>query len=232
MALVKAVIFDLDDTLYPESEYVKSGFKAVSIYLGEILKKSPDYIFKKLHKTYVKGIRGNNFNVFLDEEGIVYDEAFILDLINIYRRHTPQIELPKVSRELLIALHERGFKTGVITDGYLEPQIRKVKSLGLEDLVEEIIYTDVWGREFWKPHPRAFREIAKLLEVETKECAYVADNPEKDFKGAKDSGMLCCQVLQWARRDLESVTLEYRPDIVVERLEDVLDLVNSGRWAK
>jgi putative hydrolase of the HAD superfamily len=226
-ALVKAVIFDLDDTLYPESDYVKSGFKEVSIYLGKILKKRPDYIFKKLHEIYVEGIRGNNFNVFLDEEGVVYDEALILDLVNVYRRHTPQIELPKVSRELLIALHERGFKTGVITDGYLEPQIRKVKSLGLEDLVEEIIYTDVWGREFWKPHPRAFREIAKLLEVETKECAYVADNPEKDFKGAKDCGMYCCQVLQWVERDLESVTLEYRPDIVVEKLEDILEIISS-----
>lgn len=229
LAPVKAVIFDLDDTLYPEGEYVKSGFKAISIYLGEILQRRPDYIFKKLYETYVRGIRGNNFNVFLEEEGIEYDEALILDLINVYRRHVPQIKLPNVSRQLLIALREKGFKAGVITDGYLEQQIRKVKSLGIEDFVEVIIYTDIWGREFWKPHTRAFKEIAKLLKLETKECAYVADNPEKDFKGAKDCGMFCCQVLQWGRRDSESVALEYRPDIVVHKLEEILDIICAVR---
>lgn len=222
---VKAVIFDLDDTLYPEDEYIKSGFKAVSAYLGEILKHRPDYIFEKLLETYSRGITGRNFNVFLEEEGVEYDEYLIFELINIYRGHTPQIKLPEVSRLLMIALHEKGFKTGIITDGYLEPQIKKVKSLGLEDLADEIIYTDVWGKEFWKPHPKAFKEIAKLMRVETRECVYVGDNPTKDFKGAKDCGMHCCQVLQWANRDLKSVTLEYMPDIVVDKLEDILDVI-------
>jgi putative hydrolase of the HAD superfamily len=70
---------------------------------------------------------------------------------------------------------------GIISDGPQQMQANKVEALGLIGRVDEIILTDAWGRQYWKPHVRAFEEMASRLRVSPQECLYVADNPSKDF---------------------------------------------------
>ena len=80
-------------------------------------------------------------------------------------------------------LQVRGVRLGLITDGPLAAQKAKVEALGLPDRFDVIILTDERGRDFWKPDPRAFREMADRLFLDPKSCVYVGDNPEKDFTG-------------------------------------------------
>jgi len=54
--------------------------------------------------------------------------------------------------------------------------------------MDAVILTDEWGRPFWKPHPRAFVELASRLAARPTDCVYVADNPEKDFQGPAAAG--------------------------------------------
>lgn len=47
--------------------------------------------------------------------------------------------------------------------------------------VDHVIVTDELGREYWKPHPRAFELMKDQLGIEYNEMIYAGDNPEKDF---------------------------------------------------
>ena len=222
---LSALVFDLDDTLYPEIDDVRSGFAVIAGLLERLYSLQKEDCYKGLMETYYGGIRGKNFNAFLDERGLDYGEDVIIELVGAYREHKPKITLPEVSRQTLVSLREGGFKLGLLTDGFLEAQEKKAESLGLESYFDAIVYTDVLGKEFWKPNARAFVEITRMLEVSAKECSYVADNPEKDFKGAKECGMLGIQTLHWARKDCAAVPDTHRPDIVIDSLEILPELV-------
>ena len=80
---MKAVIFDLDDTLYPEKSYCLSGYRAVADHIGG------DYeLLKELFIESPKMV----FNRYFERLGINYEKEDILKLIGIYRGHKPEIE--------------------------------------------------------------------------------------------------------------------------------------------
>ena len=60
-------------------------------------------------------------------------------------------------------------------------QQRKVVALALDAWFDPILLTDRWGRDYWKPHERAFREVEALTGSGGATCAYLGDNPQKDF---------------------------------------------------
>jgi len=74
----------------------------------------------------------------------------------------------------------------LITDGNKHSQWSKINSLGIERIIEKIFVTDDWGREFWKPHHRAF-VIAQNARF-SEECICIGDNPHKDFIAPKELG--------------------------------------------
>lgn len=211
----------MDDTLYPEREYVKSGFAVIADMLFDAYGLDPEDCYNDLLNTVNRGISGNNFNVFLDENEISYNKETITDLIKAYRNHAPDIELPKETSETLISLRQRGLKLGLLTDGYLDAQKQKVRSLNLEKYFDAIVYSDAYGRVHWKPSIKPFREIMELLHVNGTSCIYVADNPEKDFKGAKECGMLGIQTIQWVERDILLVPKSYKPDFIIQDISEI-----------
>jgi putative hydrolase of the HAD superfamily len=182
--MLNTVIFDLDDTLYEEIEYCKSGFLAVAKFLSTLAKLpvsfSQNSIFESLWEQFSSGNRSATFNVVLDKLGVTYDEDIIRQLVTIYRGHEPQIQLPAESRVVLGILQSK-YTLALLSDGFLPAQELKVKALGIEGYFKCIIYTEALGREFWKPCPKGFEIILKKLQVKPKNCVYVADNAEKDF---------------------------------------------------
>ncbi len=191
---VRLVAFDLDDTLYPEREFVLSGFRCASDHLVArgILERP---IFDDLEAAFEAGVCGNTFNHVLEAAGVQPTDELIAELVEVYRTHRtaggaarPDIAPYPDVEPTLARLAAEGVVRGVITDGPLACQRLKVEALGLEPLLEAVVLTDAWGREFWKPHPRAFREMAERLGVEPAACVYVADNPAKDFQGPAEAG--------------------------------------------
>jgi putative hydrolase of the HAD superfamily len=73
-------------------------------------------------------------------------------------------------------------------------QQNKVKALGIEASFNAIVYSDLYGRDSWKPSPVPYNQIMQLLSCKGKECVYVADNPQKDFITAKNLGWLTVQI--------------------------------------
>lgn len=179
---LKAVIFDLDDTLYSEKEYVKSGYKQIGEFFSEIPNMS-----EKLWTEFLRG--GNAIDQVLKAEGR-YSEENKAECLRVYRFHKPNIHLYAGVEQLLIRLRARGLKIGVITDGRPEGQRAKIQSLGLKKWVDEIIITDeLGGVEYRKPNAKAFECMKQRIGVNFAEMAYVGDNPKKDFIAPEKLGM-------------------------------------------
>lgn len=175
---IKGVVFDLDDTLYSEKEYVRSGFKAVSDYLGGGYE-------TKLWSFFEEGKLA--INELLREIGREDEKK---DVLNIYRSHKPNIHLRNGVVEMISELRHAGYKIGVVTDGRPEGQRNKIDALGLKPLVDDVIITDeLGGEQFRKPCDIAFRILITRWRLNPADVVYVADNAEKDFMAPQQLGM-------------------------------------------
>jgi putative hydrolase of the HAD superfamily len=197
--MITTVVFDLDDTLYDEIDYCKSGFTAVTDFLAELPETPPaERIFSALWKQFTAGNRMKTFNTALDELDISYDDKRIEQLVNVYRSHIPKITLPEDSRDVLCELRAK-YTLALLTDGFLPAQELKVQSLGIEKYFKYIVYTEQLGREFWKPSPAGFEKIIQTLNAKPENMVYIADNEKKDFIAPNKLGFLTVQLIRSAR---------------------------------
>ncbi|MBE0229282.1 HAD family hydrolase, partial [Thermoanaerobacterium thermosaccharolyticum] len=178
--MVKAVIFDLDDTLISERQYIDSGYHYIAKLLSNRLNKNEEELYKLLNELLIESPK-NVFNRLFDKLEFCYTNDDILKLVEEYRNHVPAIKFYDDVLPCLEFLKSKGIKVGIITDGYLNTQRRKLNAIKAYNYFDEIIITDEFGREFWKPHPKAFEIMQERLNVEFNEMIYVGDNPEKDF---------------------------------------------------
>jgi putative hydrolase of the HAD superfamily len=185
------LVFDLDDTLYAEREFVLSGFAAVDQWLQD--ERGIVGFFPEATRLFAAGRRGRIFDEALESLGICAPAELVLKLVAIYRGHKPRLTLFTDARWAIERFHGH-FKLGLITDGYAETQRNKVAALEIGGLFDCIVYTDDLGRENWKPSPMAFRLMMNQLGVEGHECIYIGDNPVKDFLAPNELGWLTVMI--------------------------------------
>ena len=185
---LRAVIFDLDDTLYSEKEYVRSGFSAIAKILPEIQNAE-----EKLYSLFESGKPAIDYLLRSEK---IYSDELMEECLNAYRTHTPDIHLYDGVRELLLRLRKEGYMLGIITDGRPDGQRAKISVLGLDTLVHEIIITDeLGGIEARKPSDKAFLLMHERLnkisgeKIDYSEMCYVGDNTAKDFIAPVSLGM-------------------------------------------
>ena len=176
---IRAIIFDLDDTLYPERSYVLSGFDAVAAAFTGRLNPSFD-LAQRMRELSESPHRRRVFNVVCAEAGVADADACAAEMVQAYRNHRPMISLFP-DAEAALRRYRGQYRLGLISDGYLAPQDAKIDALGIRDRFDAVILTDQWGREFWKPHPRAFQVVMDQFELEPAALTYVSDNLAKDF---------------------------------------------------
>lgn len=175
----RAIVFDLDDTLYPERAYVASGYAAVAAEFG---RQFPE----------CKDLAGRLWQLFeMDPKAPVFDRLaaglcpqrasdLAARMLTVYRTHRPVIRPFEDAQECLGGCAAMG-ALALISDGRLEAQESKLAALGLEHWFACVVLTDRWGKAFWKPHTRAFEYVEQRLGCGGADCVYVADNPRKDF---------------------------------------------------
>jgi putative hydrolase of the HAD superfamily len=221
---MKAVLFDLDDTLYTEMDFVRSGFAAVADHLRKLGADREKALACMLSILEKEG-RGQVFDGVLREFGL-YTEDRVKVLLFCYRAHRPKLVLPGATRRVLEALKEAGLKMGIITDGASMVQRNKTDALGLGQWMDIIIHTDILGEKYWKPSQIPYRIALEMLDVPPEDAAYVGDNPAKDFFGANGCGLATIQLLSAAApskvREPEGA---YRARHQIRALDELLPLV-------
>lgn len=190
---IKAIVFDLDDTLYKEVEYVFSGFKAIDHCLENqfnIIGFYPNAV-----ELFKQGEREFIFDKVFSKMDLKFDKKFILSLVDIYRSHKPAIRLLEDASWILEKLFGK-VQLGLITDGSYVSQTQKIMALGIGEFFDSIILSDKYGREYWKPSQIPYEEARLQLQCEHHECVYVGDNIKKDFITAKKLGWRTIHILR------------------------------------
>lgn len=191
--MARALIIDLDDTLYDERSYVLSGFRAVA---GEIAQRFPPVAAEGLFAEMLAELdahgRGRVFDRVLAHAGLGADPELVASLVAAYRGHRPQIALwPGVAHALKDLA--RDHRLAVITDGLPLMQRRKAEALGVASLVEEVLYC--WEHEAPKPDPACYVEALRRLDASPAETVVIGDNPGHDMAAARAVGCRSIRVL-------------------------------------
>ena len=221
--MIQALVFDLDDTLYPERDFVASGYRAVAQHVADTYGCNFDHAISIMMAALGTLGKQGVFPALLasfPEVSIPLDEV-----IEVYRRHHPTICLYPGYMGLLKGL-KQCYRLGVITDGLPDVQQRKVKALGLGALMEKIIYTWEYGPEKEKPHPLSFSLMLESLGADPSSTLFVGDNPAKDCKGAHGAGMRYAQIHQRAQQ-MNRPAIEETPEFIIDTLFQLPQLLQQ-----
>ena len=192
---IAAVLCDLDDTLYPQADWLDGAWRAVAEAAADRGVQQGPFL-KALHEVAAEGsARGGIIDRALaavDARVPVGD--LVGDLVAVFKAYrAPRLELYPGAAEALAALRER-VPIAVITDGDPGVQEGKLSSLGLLDAVDCVVISDRLGREFRKPHPEPFRHALAALGVEPRLAVCIGDRPDKDVAGASALGIRAVRV--------------------------------------
>jgi putative hydrolase of the HAD superfamily len=220
------VVFDLDDTLYLERDYVRSGFRAVADEIGKTLPSMAERSFEILWQDFERGERTNAFDRLLAAAPDVAAHLSVDQLIGIYRTHAPRIEPMCGTERVLQLLRSNRSRCGLITDGRLRQQRTKLTALRLGRFFDSIIIND--ARDRFKPDVGCFQQMEHNLEATGSRCWYVADNPAKDFIGPNRLGWRSIR-LRVAGQLWEHVeSTDPEPDFTVDNLYAVIEAVENN----
>lgn len=178
---IKGIVFDLDDTLYPQVAYKRSGFQVVSTWMAKQVNIDDSTILSELEE--ILNHHGPSYPYMFDRlvERLDISIGFVEQLVRLFIEHDPQICCYSGVIPMLSRLREK-YRLGILTDGRYVVQQKKIRALGLDTRVDQILCSDALGLE--KPDRRLFSWFEKKLELAGRNLIYVGDNPEKDFYGA------------------------------------------------
>lgn len=190
---IKGWVFDVDDTIYLERDYVKSGFHAVGDYIETATGNA--YFGEICWSLFESGVRGDVFNRALSELQISSPVASVSKLVDVYRLHNPSISC---QQSIIEALRKLGdcYEISIITGGPEASQRRKVSALGLDTLSNRVVYSGIYGPSLDKPHPWSWKEIENRTGLHGNDLIYVGDNPSKDFDAPLELGWRTLRVRQ------------------------------------
>jgi putative hydrolase of the HAD superfamily len=222
----RALIFDLDDTLYPEMEYVRSGFRAVASGFSAAFGLATEEMYGGLERTFSSGPPLNVFDRWLGEQGLSGDE-FLESMIEVFRNHKPSLHLFSDAKWALDNT-SADYHLALLTDGRSTSQRYKIEALGIERFFQAIVVTDELGIASRKPDSRGFEVIVAELGVAPARSVYVGDNPAKDFLGARRVGMSTIRVrrLCGRHREVEPPSRDYAPDAEITTLFELPDVLS------
>lgn len=211
----RAIVFDLDDTLYRIRRFTVAGYAATSASIAERSGRSRREVFCRLQRLYRRGRAAFAYQELCAELGL--PEALAGEWLARHRAHRRRLRLPRTSAAALHQLRRSQWHIGVLTNGLPEIQRAKVEALDLARRVDAIVYADelVPGG---KPAPEVFARVLDALRVPPARAVMVGDHPENDIAGARRLGMRTIRV---ARPAFAEARGDGDADVVVEDLAPV-----------
>lgn len=215
------IVFDLDDTLYQEIDFLKSAFQEISNLLSHEVAESSDRLYRYMLKCYENG--GHAFQSIIETYGV--KKFNVTDLVTIYRNHNPNIALSYDTKAILSTIKKEAYKVGLITDGRSLQQHHKLKALGLENYFDATVISESFGSS--KPDARNFKYYETLFGA-MYHYVYIGDNTNKDFIAPKALGWttIC---LKDKGRNIHKQSFKgdvsKQPQVVIEHLSELTSLL-------
>ncbi len=215
---MRAVLFDLDQTLYPEADFVRGGFRAVAAHLASRCGGTAGALAEEMDSILRREGRGRVFDVLLARHG--WSEHVALEtLLHLYRTHVPELRMHADAAELLATLT---VPLGLVTDGHPTAQHHKIAALGLASRFAAVVCTADIGAQAAKPAATGFRVCLERLGVAATDAVYVGDDPAKDFAAPRALGMRTVRVVRQIESGFGwvSVGVATEADLVVADLRE------------
>ena len=234
---IKAVLFDVDETLFDRKLAQKEVCKLIvkqmprvfhtfsMEYIQETFLKS-DQITTEVFNTGApsEGSRDKRSRLFLRLLGIKEDYAAAV--AEIYIRDYPLVKAPIDEAIPVVKKLSRKFSVGVVSNGFPDVQYRKLETMGLYDLFSCIVLSEVVGIR--KPDPAIFQKAASLIQIKPAECLYVGDSYINDVIGAKNAGMQACWL---GPESLKPQDETIKADFIISKLEELPALLRKYEQA-
>jgi putative hydrolase of the HAD superfamily len=182
----RAIVFDLDDTLYPYRAFLRSGFTAVGARLAAERGLSAPAVVRCLRDALRTPQRGRELQRLCEQFALPVD--LIPMLKTTMRHHAPSLRLPGASRLVLTELRAR-WRVGVLTNGDPVVQRRKTEALRLGSFVDVVVFACECGDGFGKPAPQTFHTVLDRLEARPEAAVFVGNDVQADMMGASSVGM-------------------------------------------
>ena len=197
---LKAVLFDLDDTLYAYEPCNRAGLRAAWQLLSRSVEGLDFEEFAAVHDEVRDGLAvdlagsaaSHNRALFFKEIAEHFEApapgSLAVDLYDCYwQRFYDEMPPRAAAHRVLAELIQRGYLLALVSNHTTLPQLRKVRRLGLESCFRAIVTSEEAGVE--KPAPRIFELALDKLELRAAEAAFVGDNPRGDIGGAAGAGI-------------------------------------------
>lgn len=224
--MITAVLFDLDDTLFPQRSWLDGAWDAVS-KAAEPFGVDPVGLRASLGAIAAEGsARGRIIDRALAAVGA--ENVPVPPLLTAFRVHRPAVLTPYPGTAAALARLRSIVPIGLVTDGEVDGQLAKLAALGLADAFDAIVLSDTFGREFRKPNPRPFLAGLERLGVGPAEAVFIGDHPGKDVVGSTSVGMRAIRVLSGEYAGLRPADQAW---MVADHVVEAIDLVcRSERW--
>ena len=217
------LIFDLDDTLYEEIDFVKGGFQEVSKFLATQLNEDQNLIYKDLFKNLVSNGRGSIFDDYLKNKR-KYSKRLIKKCLSKYRYHKTNIKLNNSAYQFLMEYKKKPLY--LVTDGNKNVQEHKVRSLNLDNWFKKIYITHRYGIQNSKPSLYCFRKIIEKEKCNWSDLIYIGDNPHKDFVSLNKVNAKTVRVLTGSYSN-DIVSKKYEAKYTINSLDELKSLIST-----
>ena len=182
----RAVLFDLDDTLYPLQQFLLSGFRAVAAHVQHTWGHGSALALRVLTAAYGSD-RGHEVDVLA--ERLSLPDGATATLVGLIQSHTPVIQLSAQAAPVLSALRQASWRLGLVTNGRPDIQARKVAALGVAPLVDVVVLAAEHGSGRGKPEAAPLLAACAALGVTPAQTVLVGDDLACDIAGAHAAGM-------------------------------------------
>ena len=218
------LILDMDDTLYVEENYVKSGFMAVAIFGEQHFQLDTKESYLYFCDRLASDGRGKIFDSWLRKHHL-FSKRILAKVVQVYRHHKPNIELTPEALSLL-NFYQARIPLYLVTDGHKIAQRNKIKALQIEPYFRGIFLTHQYGIVYEKPSLYCFELIKRKERADWRDIIYVADNPKKDFVNLNKMGARTIQLITSPYYD-ESIPFDYQAEFKISSLSLIPNTINN-----